>query len=148
MTSKLMAIQVTLSAGAPVRLRHRKYASLPVSPPPLHSQGIGVALVSLTPSLPASSSQGACASFLTSSQGRRVRLRPSGQAAGSRHRNFSTHGADSALLHLRTWLPSAWNLSNCFTLAAQTPPAAGSLPFTILSPSLLALPVFTPPFHS
>lgn len=34
MTSKFIANQVTLSAGAPVGLRHRKYASLPVAPPP------------------------------------------------------------------------------------------------------------------
>lgn len=84
MTSKFIAIQVTLSTGAPERLRHGKYASLPVAPPPSHSRGIGVALESLTPSLTASGSQRACASFLSLplKEGERVRLRPSRPAAG------------------------------------------------------------------
>lgn len=63
-------MSTTLIAGSALGLRHRKYASPSVVPPPLpFVEGIGVALELLTPSLPASDSQRACASILTSSQG-------------------------------------------------------------------------------
>lgn len=142
MRSKLTAIQVTLSQEQPYDCGTENTLADPSPPPPFPGGWSSFGVADAIP--PASGLQGACASPLPRSQGDGVRLRPSGSAAGPPHGNFSTPGADSARLHLR---PEPGRPEP--SLGSRRSSSRSRVPTTSLpAPALLALPVFTPLFHS